>query len=132
MEKISWKHQNRFQGNRLTISQIVTICTNRRITCKQTRNNEFVVDFPLPFQSIIKGTIENIFLVYVTPQKYCYRYDYVKLVTLVEGDPKAPFSIATTTRCCEGSTPFPRLLHFTLVTYRIRLSVKQREMKYHF
>ena len=26
----------------------------------------------------------------------------VKLATLVEGDPKAPFSIATTRRCCRG------------------------------
>ena len=35
----------------------------------------------------------------------------VKLATVVEGDQKAPFSIAT--------TPFPGLLHFTLHTYLI-------------
>ena len=39
-----------------------------------------------------------------------------KLVTVVEGDQKAPFSIATTQRCREGITPFPGLLHFTLDT----------------
>ena len=33
---------------------------------------------------------------------------------LVEGDPKAPFSIATTPWCRDGATPFSRLLHFIL------------------
>ena len=34
--------------------------------------------------------------------------DYkVKLVTIVEGDPKAPFSIATTPMCREGRNSFP-------------------------
>ena len=47
-----------------------------------------------------------------------------KLVTVVEGNPKAPFSIAT--------TPFPGLLHFTLDTYLILLSVKQGGIKYYF
>ena len=31
----------------------------------------------------------------------------VKLATIVEGDPKAPFSIATTQGVGEGATPFP-------------------------
>ena len=47
----------------------------------------------------------------------------VKLATLVEGNQKAPFSIAT---------PFPGLLHFTLDLYLIMLSVKQGSIKYHF
>ena len=34
-----------------------------------------------------------------------------KLATIVEGDPKAPFSIATTPKCREVVTPFPGLLH---------------------
>ena len=38
----------------------------------------------------------------------------VNLATIVEGDQKAPFSIATTPRFREGATPFPGLLHFTL------------------
>ena len=48
------------------------------------------------------------------------------------GDQKAPFSIATTSRCREGITPFPGLIHFTLDTYLILLSVKQGGIKYHF
>ena len=55
-----------------------------------------------------------------------------KLATLVEGDPKAPFSIATTPRCRGGATPFPGLLHFTLDPYLIMLNVKQGDIKYHF
>ena len=33
----------------------------------------------------------------------------VKLATIVEGDPKAPFSIATTPRCRGGSYSIPRI-----------------------
>ena len=33
----------------------------------------------------------------------------VKLATVVEGDPKAPFSIATTPRCRWGRCSFPRI-----------------------
>ena len=54
----------------------------------------------------------------------------LKLATAVEGDPKAPFSVATTPG--EGATPFPGLLHFTLDTYLILLSVKKGDIKYHF
>ena len=56
----------------------------------------------------------------------------VKLATVVKGDQKAPFPIASTPRCREGATPFPGLLHFTLDTYLILLSVKQGGFKYHF
>ena len=45
-----------------------------------------------------------------------------KLATLVKGDPKAPFSIATTGGVGESTTPFPGLLHFTLDLYLIMLS----------
>ena len=48
----------------------------------------------------------------------------VKLTTVVEGDSKALFSIATTLKCGEGATPFAGLLHFTLDTYLIILRVK--------
>ena len=51
---------------------------------------------------------------------------------MVEGDPKAPFSIATTPRCRGGRYSFPPLLHFTLDPYLIMLSVKQGGIKYHF
>ena len=56
----------------------------------------------------------------------------VKFVTLVEGDPKVPFSIATTPRCVKGATTFLGLLQFTLNTYLIMPSVKQGYIKYHF
>ena len=61
---------------------------------------------------------------------YCKKK--VKLVTIVEGNPKAPFSIATTPRCRGGHYSFPGLLYFTLDPYLIMLSVKQRGIKYHF
>ena len=48
----------------------------------------------------------------------------------MEGDPKAPVSIAIILR--KGATPFPGLLHFTLDPYLIKLSVKQGGIKYHF
>ena len=57
---------------------------------------------------------------------------YSKLVTVVEGDPKALFSRATTPRSGGGATPFPGLLHFTLDPYLIMLSVKHGGIKYHF
>ena len=56
----------------------------------------------------------------------------VKLATIVEGDPKAPFSIATTPMCRGGRYSFPGLLYFTLDPYLIMLSVKQGGIKYHF
>ena len=44
-------------------------------------------------------------------KKFCMREsllnDKVKLATVVEGDPKAPFSIATTPRCRGGCYSFP-------------------------
>ena len=56
----------------------------------------------------------------------------VKLANIVEGNPKAPFSIATTPRCMGGRYSFPGLLYFTLDPYLIMLSVKQGGIKYHF
>ena len=52
-----------------------------------------------------------------------YYVSKVKLVILVEGNLKAPFSIVTL---------FPGLLHFTLDPYLIVLSAKQSGIKYHF
>ena len=53
-------------------------------------------------------------------------------MTVVKGDPKAPFLIATTPRCRGGHYSFPELLHFTLDPDLIMLSVKQGVIKYHF
>ena len=56
------------------------------------------------------------------------------LVTVVVGNPKALFSIATTPRCSEGCNSFPwiTLLHFTLDGYVKTLSVRQADTKYYF
>ena len=59
-----------------------------------------------------------------------HHHTRVRLSTVVEGNLKAPFSIATTQR--EGATPFTGLLHFTLDTYLIMLSAKQGGIKDHF
>ena len=56
----------------------------------------------------------------------------VRLATVIEGDPKAPFSIAATPRYRGGAALFPGLLHFTLDLYLIILSVKQGGIKNHF
>ena len=56
----------------------------------------------------------------------------VAVATLVEGYPKASFSIATKPRCREGATPFPGLLHFTFDPYLIVLRAKQYGIKNHF
>ena len=72
---------------------------------------------------------------------YIYIYIYIcihvciyilKLATIVEGNPKAPFSIATTLRCRGGRYSFPGLLYFTLDPYLLMLSVKQGSIKYQF
>ena len=52
----------------------------------------------------------------------------VRLVTLVESDPKDPFSIAVYRSVGEGATPFPGILHFTLNPYLIM----KRGIGYHF
>ena len=59
-------------------------------------------------------------------------YIDIKLATIVEGNPKAPFSIATTPMCRGGRYSFPGLLYFTLDPYLIMLSAKQGGIKYHF
>ena len=56
----------------------------------------------------------------------------VKLVTVFEGDPKVPFSIASTPKCREGPTPFFVLLNLIIDMYLILLSVKQGDIRYHF
>ena len=53
-------------------------------------------------------------------------------MTVIEGDPKDPFLIATTPRCRGGLYSLPEFLHFTLDTYLLMLSIKQASIKYHF
>ena len=44
---------------------------------------------------------------YIYTYIYIYIHIVVKLATIVEGDPKAPFSIATTPRCRGGRYSIP-------------------------
>ena len=55
-----------------------------------------------------------------------------KLATVVESDPKTPFSLATTLRCKEGRYFFPGLLPFTLDPHLLMVITKQGDIKYHF
>ena len=54
------------------------------------------------------------------------------LATVVEGDPNAFFSIATSPRCRRGRYSFPWIALFYLDPYLIEMSVKQGGIKYHF
>ena len=53
--------------------------------------------------AIISVWILNLIYTYI----YIYIYVFVDLATIVEGDPKVPFSIATTQRCRGGRYSFP-------------------------
>ena len=66
------------------------------------------------------------------PHQWNCAVDSYKLAIVVESNPKAPFSIATTPRCREGTISFPGLTNFTLDPYLIILSVKQGGIKYNF
>ena len=66
------------------------------------------------------------------PRSWSAVYNVSKLATLVEGDPKAPFSIATTPMCREGRYSVPWIAPLTLDLYLIMLSVKQGDIDYHF
>ena len=55
-----------------------------------------------------------------------------KLVTVVDGESKAPFSIATTPRCREGRYSFPQIIPLFPLYVTYMLSVKQGGIKYHF
>ena len=52
-------------------------------------------------------------------KKFFFRIK-VNLATLAEGNPKAPFSIATTLRCRGGRYSFPGLLHFFHIIIMLR------------
>ena len=54
------------------------------------------------------------------------------LATVVKGDLKAPFSIATTPSCWGGCYSFPWIDPLSLDPYLKMLSLKQGGIKYHF
>ena len=74
----------------------------------------------------------NIILYLYTLYVCIYISKLVSRLTIVEGDPKAPFSIATTLRCRGGHYSFPWITPLTFDPYLIMLSVKQGGIKYHF
>ena len=92
------------------------------------------------YNSLIKFDLKNCFNLMLNAFSIYVLFSYVeevskvkvKLVTLVKINPKAPFSIATTTRCREGATSFPGLVHFNFDPYLMMLSLKQGGIKYHF
>ena len=55
----------------------------------------------------------------------------VKLATLVEGDPKAPFSIAATPRCRGGRYSFPWIAPLYPWSVPYNVEYKQEGIKYH-
>ena len=63
-------------------------------------------------------------LIKLNSSKYC------NVASVVEGNPKAPFSIATTLRCRQEHYSILWLVQFTLDPYPI--SVKQSGKKFHF
>ena len=63
---------------------------------------------------------------------YIYIYIYIKLPALIEGDPKALFSIATTPKCREGCYSFPWIAPLHLWSVPKMLSVEESSIKYHF
>ena len=82
-------------------------------------------------------TIKIIIIIFILPHEhhtlsYCKLMSpiKVKLVTLVEGDPKAPFSIPTTSRCRRGLYSIPWIA--PLYPYLIILSIQQGGMQHHF
>ena len=56
----------------------------------------------------------------------------ISLPTVVEGDLKAPFSIATTPRCRKGLYSFPWIAPLILDLYLIILSVMQEDIQIEF
>ena len=55
----------------------------------------------------------------------------ISWLTLVEGDPKLPFSNPSTPMCREGCNPFPWIVPLTLDMNLIMLGVPQGSIKYH-
>ena len=59
-------------------------------------------------------------------------YDIVSWPTIVKGDPKSSFSIATTMWCKGGRYSFPWILPFTPDPYFKIFSIMQGVIKYNF
>ena len=90
---------------------------------KKTKNNSmFKYDNAQKYLYIIMFNNHNCIYIYIYIYIYVYIVTWVSWPSVVKGNQKAPFSIAT---------PFPGLFHI-LDPYLIMLSVKQRGIKYLF
>ena len=70
VEKILMKNQNSFQRNWSTTSQILNICwIIKRVYAKNLEVTLLLVDFTKVFDSIHRGKMEQILLVYSLPPK---------------------------------------------------------------
>ena len=82
--------------------------------------------------------MKNIILYYISTINYVMFLKllsdsvYINRPTIVKGDLKGPFSIATTPKCRGGCYSFLWTALLTLELYLIMLSVKQVGIKYHF
>ena len=107
----------------------------RRLKCHKTQptNQLYIYTYMGCSRDIVAKMLDRNIIVSDFELQSCYSVCFrTKLATLVEGDQKAPFSIATTLTCRRGHYFNPRLLYFTLDMYLILLSVKQGGIKYHF
>ena len=83
-------------------------------------------------QSPFKAHLALFLQLHLSIQLSCFSFkSKVKLATLIKGDLKAPFSIATTPTCKGGRYSFPWIVQLTLDHYLILLSVKLGGIKYH-
>ena len=90
--------------------------------------------YAIPFSLVSLFNGISTFVGYLMSQSlFIYIYIYiVSWPTVVEGDPKAPFSIATIPKCKGGRNSFHWIPPLTLDQYLIMLNVKQRSIAYHF
>ena len=113
------------------ITEAVRRCETCQLAQPQQQRQP-LMSYPIPshpWQLVASDCFEINGRQYVVLVDICS--DFIELGQL-EGDPKAPFSIATTPRCRGGRYTFPTLLQFTFDTYLIMLSVKQGGIKYLF
>ena len=75
--------------------------------------------------------IKNKTLLFTEWLSNLYMY-IISCLTVVEGDPKAPFLISTILSCRRGHYSFRWIAPPIFVPFLIMLSVKQGSIKYHF
>ena len=97
-QEIYLKNQNVFWRNQITTSQFITTIT---ILCKDTKVTICSPDGNTNYFDVVIGVFE---IDTLAPVRFIH-----KLATLVNGNPNAPFSIATTSRWRGGRYSIPRI-----------------------